>query len=143
VECKHISTKEMGDAVLTELGRLLVRLVNMPDQLSFCTVKEAGEAGRCQSRAGNIVHPLTRGRHALVLAVLHAGHGGFRRVERRTDAFPDQGLTAPRRGNREFNSPSLSRCYLGVVVLVLHARLQASRTSIHCDETKPGELKWT
>src|SRR5882762_7711460 len=37
---------------------------------------------------------MTGGRDALVLAVLNAGHGGFRRVERCNDAFPDQGLTA-------------------------------------------------
>src|SRR5258708_18292860 len=37
---------------------------------------------------------MTRGRHALVLSVLNAGHGGFRRIEWRNDAFPDQGLTA-------------------------------------------------
>src|ERR1700732_2400694 len=37
---------------------------------------------------------MTRSRHALVLSVLDAGHGVFRRVERRNDAFPDQGLAA-------------------------------------------------
>src|SRR3979490_179688 len=50
--------------------------------------------GSRQPRAGNIVHPMTRGRHALVLSVLNAGHGGFRRIEGRNDAFPDPGPAA-------------------------------------------------
>src|SRR3982074_2428935 len=50
--------------------------------------------GSRQPGAGNIVHPMTRGRHAPVVSVLNAGHGGFRRIERRNDALPDQGLAA-------------------------------------------------
>src|SRR6266436_3627147 len=57
-------------------------------------INQVDLGGSRQPRAGNIVHPMTRGRHALVLSVLNAGHGGFRRIEGRNDAFPDQGLAA-------------------------------------------------
>src|SRR5882724_9525072 len=57
-------------------------------------INQVDLGGPRQPRAGNVVHPMARGRHALVLSVLNAGHGGFRRIERRDDAFPDQGLAA-------------------------------------------------
>src|SRR5258708_39456255 len=57
-------------------------------------INQVDLGGPCQPRAGNILHPMTRGRHALVLSVLNAGHGGFRRVEWVTAAFPEPGLIA-------------------------------------------------
>src|SRR3981189_1124835 len=57
-------------------------------------IDQVNLGGSRQPRAGNIVHPMARGRHAPVLSVLDAGHGGFRRIERRNDALPDQGLAA-------------------------------------------------
>src|ERR1700682_1745425 len=42
--------------------------------------------------------------------------------------------------NREFNSLPLFRCYLLVIALVLHERLQESRASRYCAGPGPGEL---